>query len=196
MSGANGLGSTAQNSYDLKAERGLAAFDRTHVLVLNYVYDLPVFQATTGVAGAILKGWEATGIITFESGFPLTPAFTSSTAGLSTRPDRVAGASIPGPGTADQWFNGNAFVAPPFGYFGNAGVGIIRGPGLNQWDLGAFKNFKIKERGNVQFRAEMFNAFNHANFNAVDTTLGSGGFGQVTSAHTPRVVQFALKLSF
>jgi hypothetical protein len=67
---------------------------------------------------------------------------------------------------------------------------------MNNFDLGFFKNFKIKERGNVQFRAEMFNAFNHANFDGVDTTLGSGGFGQVVSAHTPRVVQFALKVAF
>jgi hypothetical protein len=196
LSGANGLGSTAQNSYNLKAERGLTAFDRTQMLVLNYVYDLPFFHSMTGVGGAVLKGWETTGIISFESGFPLTPALSSSTAGLANRPDRVAGASISGPQTQQQWFNTSAFVAPPFGYFGNAGQGTIRGPGLNQWDLGFFKNFRIKERGNVQFRAEMFNTWNHTNFNAVDTTVGDGAYGQVTSAHTPRVVQFALKLSF
>ena len=196
LSGANGLGSTAQNAYNLRAERGPAAFDRTHILVLNYIYELPVFRGMTGIGGALLKGWETTGIVTFESGFPLTPAFTSSTAGLATRPDFVAGQSISGPGTADQWFNTQAFAEPAFGHFGNAGVGLIRGPGMNNFDLGFFKNFRIKERAGIQFRAEMFNAFNHANFNAVEVTLGSGGFGQVTSAHTPRVVEFALKLSF
>jgi hypothetical protein len=174
----------------------LTAFDRTHILVLNYVYDLPFFHAMTGTLAGILRGWETTGIITFESGFPLTPTFTSSTAGLAARPDAVAGQSVSGPKTPDEWFNTQAFADPAFGHFGNAGVGVIRGPGMNNFDLGFFKNFKVKERGAVQFRAEMFNSFNHANFNAVDVQLGSGGFGQVTSAHTPRVVQFALKLSF
>jgi hypothetical protein len=157
---------------------------------------LPIFEKMTGAGSVVLKGWETTGIVTFESGFPLTPGFTSSTAGLASRPDLLAGASINGTKTPDQWFNTQAFAAPPFGRFGNAGVGLIRGPGMANFDLGFFKNFKIKERGNVQFRAEMFNTFNHANFDGVDIKLGSGGFGQVVSAHTPRVVQFALKVSF
>src|SRR2546426_4592505 len=196
LSGANGLGSGPQNSYDLKTERGPAAFDRTHIFVLNYVYHLPIFEKMTGAGSVVLKGWETTGIVTFESGFPLTPGFSSSTAGLASRPDRLAGVPINGGKTPDQWFIPEAFAAPPFGRFGNAGVGLIRGPGMNNFDLGFFKNFRIRERGNVQFRAETFNTFNHANFNGVDATLGSGGFGQVVSAHTPRVVQFALKVAF
>jgi len=187
---------TPQNYYNRRADRGEVSFDRTHVLVVNYVYELPFARSLTGLAGGVAKGWEASGIVTFESGFPLTPGFSSATAGLASRPDLVSGASIAGPKSVAQWFNTSAFAAPPFGHFGNAGLGLIRGPGMNQWDLGFFKNFNIKDRGNVQFRAEMLNAWNHANFNGVDTTYGDGAFGQITSAHLARVIQLALRLSF
>jgi hypothetical protein len=187
---------TPQNYYNRRADRGEVSVDRTHVLVVNYVYELPFARSLTGLAGGVAKGWEASGIVTFESGFPLTPGFSSATAGLASRPDLVSGASIAGPKSVAQWFNTSAFAAPPFGHFGNAGLGLIRGPGMNQWDLGFFKNFNIKDRGNVQFRAEMLNAWNHANFNGVDTTYGDGAFGQITSAHLARVIQLALRLSF
>jgi hypothetical protein len=191
------LDGCTQNYYDMKSNRGLANFDRPQMLIANYVYDLPFFKGLSGIGGGALKGWEATGLVTLESGSAFTPGYTSGTAGLATYPDRVAGVSINnGPKTAEQWFNTAAFAAPAFGYFGDAGNGIIRGPGMNNWDMGFFKNFRIKEHGNVQFRAEMFNTWNHTNFWDMNTTYGSGSFGQVYSAHTPRVVQIALRLSF
>lgn len=70
------------------------------------------------------------------------------------------------------------------------------GPGLNAWNMGFFKNFAIGERVRLQFRAEMFNIWNRANFNSVATTLGSGGYGQVNGAWDPRIMQLALKLVF
>lgn len=195
--GAGGLeGLQPQNVYNIKADRGLTDFDRTQMLTMNYVYDSPFFRGLTGVPGAVLKGWEATGIVTFESGLPVDPGYSSPTAGLASRPDAVAGVSIPGPKTVGEWFNTAAFMAPPFGYFGNAAVNSIRGPGMNNWDMGWFKNFNIKERATVQFRAEMYNTWNHTNFQSVDATYGDSGFGQVTSAHTPRVIQFALRINF
>ena len=191
------LDGCTQNYYNMSVERGLASFDRPHILVINYVYDLPFFKGMTGVGGALLGGWEATGLVTLQSGSAFTPGFSSATQGLARRPDAVAGASInDGPGTAEQWFNTSAFAAPPFGHFGNAGTGTIRGPGTNNWDLGLFKNFRMSERTNLQFRAELFNAFNHTNLDAIVTTFGSGAFGQAVSAHTARVVQMALRLSF
>jgi hypothetical protein len=194
-SGGGGLGATPQNFYNLAAERGLAGFDRTHIWVTNYVYDIPLFQNLKGASGVLLKGWESSGIITIQSGFALDPGFTSATQGLANRPDRLGG-SIEGPKTVDQWFNTGAFAAPAFGHFGNAARGDIRGPGQVQFDLGLFKNFALGERVKLQFRSEWFNAFNHTNFNAVDTRLGSGGFGQLTSSHNARNIQFALKLIF
>lgn len=108
----------------------------------------------------------------------------------------VAGQSASGPKTVAEWFNTNAYIAPPFGFYGNAGVGTTTGPGMNNWNMGFFKNFDIHESLKLQFRAEMFNIWNHANFSSVATTLGSGGFGQVNGAWDPRIMQLALKLVF
>ncbi len=191
-----GLGAVPQNAYNLRAERGPAGFDRAHIWVSNYVYDIPLFRGLTGPAGAVLKGWESSGIITVQSGFALSPSFTSATQGLANRPDAVAGVSVPGPKTVDQWFNINAFTAPAFGHFGNAGIGTIRGPGQVDFVLGLFKKFDLGEHAKLQFRSEWFNAFNHTNLMDVVTTLGSGAFGQVFDAHNARNIQFALKLMF
>jgi hypothetical protein len=195
--GAEGcLGSLPQDSYHAAADRGPTPYDRTQVLTLNYIYDLPFFQGMRGVAGKLIKGWEATGLISIESGFAMNPGYSSSTQGLATRPDTVSGQAISGPGTVDEFFNTSAFMAAPFGYFGNAGLGIIRGPSYKDFDLGFFKNTHVGERLNVQFRAEMFNAFNHTNLNGLDTTFGSGAFGEATSAHDARNIQLGLKLVF
>ena len=191
-----GLGAYPQNTYNLRAERGLAGFDRTHIWVTNYVYDIPLGHSLTGPAGALVKGWEASGIVTIQSGFALDPGLTSATQGLANRPDAVQGASIPGPKRIDQWFNTSAFAAPPFGHFGNSARGSIRGPGQIVFDLGFFKNFGLTERFKLQFRSEWFNAFNHTNLSGVDTTFGDGAFGQVYSSHNARNIQFALKLFF
>jgi hypothetical protein len=108
----------------------------------------------------------------------------------------VPGQTAAGPKTVAEWFNTNAFTAPPFGFYGNAGVNTVTGPGLNKLDMGFFKNFDIHESVKLQFRAEMFNILNKANFNSVATTYGAGGFGQVNGAWDPRIMQLALKLLF
>jgi hypothetical protein len=95
-----------------------------------------------------------------------------------------------------QWFNTAAFRAPAFGFFGNAGRNLVRGPGINKWDIGVLKNFVLKENTRLQFRWETFNTFNHTNFNGVSASLGAGNFGQVTSARDPRTMQFGLKFEF
>ncbi|HEY6272967.1 MAG TPA: carboxypeptidase regulatory-like domain-containing protein [Terriglobales bacterium] len=191
-----GLSSYPQNPYDQNADYGLTGFSRTNVLAVNYIYELPFFRSMTGVAGGVLKGWEATGIITLESGFPLTMGLSTPTQGLATRPDAVAGQSASGPKTVAEWFNTNAYTTPPFGFYGNAGVSTVTGPGLDNWNMGFFKNFAIRESLGLQFRAEVFNIWNKANFNSVATTVGAGGYGQVTGASDPRIIQLALKLVF
>ena len=191
-----GLMSYPQNPYDEDADYGLTSFSRTNVFAVNYVYELPFFRSLTGVPGAVLKGWESTGIITIESGFPLTVGLSTPTQGLATRPDVVSGQSSSGPKTVAEWFNTNAYTPPPFGFYGNAGVSTVNGPGLDNWNIGFFKNFGIRESTSLQFRAEMFNIWNRANFNSVATTAGAGGFGQVTGALDPRIMQLALKLIF
>jgi hypothetical protein len=105
-------------------------------------------------------------------------------------------------GNPQQWFDPNAFLAPPAnsGFFGNLGRDTLSGPGLGTWDFSMLKDTRIHESLSVQFRAEIFNLLNRANFNTpnliVFTPTGvSGTAGAITSTSTTsRQVQFALKL--
>jgi hypothetical protein len=119
---------------------------------------------------------------------------------IAPRPDRVA--PIHMTKTRLQWFSPTSF-ADALGHFGNSGNGVLLSPGLELWDLSAIKNVNIGERAKFQFRAEFFNAFNHTNFGApspsgggVSTNVDSSTYGQVTSAHDPRQIQFGAKLYF
>ena len=193
---ASGFGESPQNAYNLSAERGAASFDRTHMLILNYIYEFPFMQNASGLARSVLGGWQISGVTQFQGGVPLNVGMTGTSLGLANRPNRKAGVDVEGPKTVQQWFNTTAFEAPAFGFFGNAGRNILRGPGIHNWDLSLFKTFALGERAKFQFRAEAFNAFNHTNFDGVSTLFGSPNFGQVVSARTARVVQFALKTEF
>jgi hypothetical protein len=105
-------------------------------------------------------------------------------------PDRSHGALI------QQYFNVSAFAPNAIGTFGDSGKNILRGPRFFDTDLGLLKNFALLERMSLQFRAEFFNAFNNVNFGQPQNYLGSSQTGQITSAGSPRVLQFALKLGF
>jgi hypothetical protein len=194
-SGGRSVNALPQDSYNLRAERGLLGFDRPHNLVINYIYELPFFKGRQGALGLVLGGWEVSGITTVSSGPAASPGISTGRNGLATRPDLV-GNSIEGSKTVEQWFNTSAFAEPAPGFFGNAGRNIIREPGTHKWDMSFFKNNRITESVNLQFRAEFFNIFNHANFNGINTTFGSGAFGRVTSARDPRIIQFGVKMGF
>ena len=205
------------DTYNLRMDYGPASFSRNQIFVANYVYDLPFYRGQQGFTGKVLGGWELSGITVFESGNPLTitqsfDPFNSNRFGViagqtfpdgigidpsvvSPRPDVVSGQSLTGPKTAQQWFNKSAW-AVAIGHFGNSGRGVVNGPGFNNWDLAAIKNTRISERFSTQFRAEFFNAFNHTSFLGVSTSVNSSLFGQVTSTHDPRIIQFGLKLNF
>jgi len=193
---ASDFGENPQDSYNLNAERAAASFDRTHMLILNYIYELPFLRDQSKLAGKMFGGWQVSGITQFQSGTPRNLGLTGASIGLAARPNLKSGASITGPKTVAQWFNTAAFEAPAFGFFGSAGRNLIRGPGIHNWDFAVFKNFGIREKTRLQFRAEWFNFFNHTNFDGVSTTLGAGNFGQITSARSARVTQLALKFEF
>jgi hypothetical protein len=185
---------TPQDVYHPRNDYGTANLDVTHVLSFSYIWSLPWLQNARGVKGAALAGWKYTGITTIQSGFAVDPGLSVNFQGLAIRPDRAG--SVKGAKSVNEWFNTNAFVQPAAGYFGNAGTGIIRGPGLVNFDMGFYKDFRIKERHSIEFRGELFNIFNHSNFNGIDPVLGSGTFGQVISAADPRIVEFALRYQF
>jgi hypothetical protein len=187
-------GSGAQNPRDFNLEYGPVGFDRTHIFTSGYIYDLPFLRNAKGFVGAAFGKWTFSGLTVIQSGFAYSPGLSISTPGLASRPNVVAPLTYPH--SVAEWFNTGAFAAPAYGFFGNAGVGTIRGPIENVWNWALYKSFPIKERLKMQFRGEFFNVFNHPSFGNVDNNLGDGSFGQITSALNPRILEFGLRLSF
>jgi len=200
-----------QNSYNVAAERGRSNFDVRHRLSFSYSYLLPFgkgrqYLADNSWATTVLTGWETHGILTFQSGRPFTVALLSEIDnsgtgrsilgfGANDRPNVVGNPEISNP-TPERWFNTAAFAFPPPGTFGNAGRNILDGPGFQNVNVSLMKSTGLTERVNLQFRAEVFNLFNHPNFNLPDNFLGSPTFGRISSARDPRHIQFGLKLLF
>lgn len=197
-------------TYDRRREYGPAGYDRTHVVTVDFVYDLPFFNKGTGPVRTILGGWQVNGIARFWSGNPATVTSNGNLGilGGTQRADYIGGGLEPAEKNRDNYFNWASFARPAEGSLGNTGKSIIRLPGINQWDLSLFKNFRIRERMNFQFRFETFNTFNHTQWAAVNTTLSvpnpgtapteatRGNFGRVTSTRDPRSLQIALKFLF
>ena len=167
----------------------------------------------TGFARQILDGWQLSGITSFISGSPqsigLGFTYTVDTSGSPTDGARVVMLQNPvlakGDRTFFQNFNTAAFGPPAVGTFGNAPKDVARGPGINNWDVSLFKNFKLpEERFKLQCRTEGYNAFDHTQFSGLDTAARfdrqgrqtSGTFGSFTAARNPRRVQLALRLLF
>src|SRR5579859_8170920 len=208
------------NPFHLASDKGLATFDVRNVSVINTIYELPFGRGKRyandleGWKNGLAAGWSVAGILTAQSGFPFTPqlSYNPSNNGDTRNPVRpflnpnFAGSVVLG--KPSQWFNPAAFIAPPSasGFFGNAGRDTYIGPGLATWDLSVLKDTKLHERLSMQFRAELFNVLNRANFNtpnlivftpptATNLTGLSGTAGAITSTSTAaRQVQFGLKL--
>ena len=192
----------ASNPFDLRADRGLGNFDVRNVGVINASWALP-FGAKKRYGG-----WTVNTIVTLQGGFPFTPqlSYNPSNNGDTRNPVRpFVNPAFSGPiilGTPAQWFNPAAFLAPPSasGFYGNLGRDTLEGPGLATWDLSLLKDTHLREKLNLQFRAELFNLLNRANFNTPNavtfTPTGvSPTAGVITSTSTTsRQVQFGLKL--
>jgi hypothetical protein len=186
-----------------KYDLGPSILDRTHVVFLNFDYQLPFLKnSDKGLLKTMLGGWELSGIISMQSGLPLniTTGGTnvcSIPLGTCTNRPNLTG-TVSYPQTATQWFNTNAFTAPAAGTWGNLGFDALRGPGRDNWNLSFFKNFVFSEsRGSMfQFRADAFNVWNHTQFRNVDSSNTSSTFGQVTSTFDPRTFQLGAKLVF
>ena len=202
------------NPYDIKADWGLATYDVRQIGVISAVYDLPFGRGRAhansldGLANGLISGWQVNSILTLQAGFPFTPqlSYNPSNNGDTRNPVRPfanpAFTGNPILGNPSQWFNPAAFLQPPpnSGFFGNLTRDNLIGPGLATWDFSAIKNTTIHERLSLQFRAEIFNLLDRANFNTpsliVFTPTGlSGTAGAITSTSTTaRQVQFGLKL--
>jgi len=199
--GGGGDFNTLSDPYNRYYDYGPTGLDRRQILVLNYIYDLPIFRSQKGVAGSILGGWEFAGITLMETGLPLNPTLSYDNLGLggnTTDRPNTAG-SLTYPQTVTEWFNTSAFTAPAQLAFGDAQEGAIRGPGRINFNLSMYKSFRLWERnggGTLQFRTDFYNAFNHTEFHDVNTNYGQSAFGQVVDTYDPRTIELGLKLRF
>ncbi len=184
-----------QNPLNWSADRGIEDYDRAHVFTMNYIYELPFLRNVKSFWGQVFGNWELSGIITAQSGLALAPGLSLPTAGLATRPN-ATGVPVAGQRTKSNWFNTAAFAAPASGMYGNAGVGVIRGPGFVILDSALAKKFLVRDKAHLSLRGEFFNTLNHTNWSGVSTSLGNGTYGQVTSARDPRRLQVALRFDF
>jgi hypothetical protein len=195
-----------QDPRDLRAERGLAEFDRRRTWSSDFLYELPFGRGrafgndSSHGLDALLGGWQVNAIIHLYDGRPFTPVVSTANqqAGFAVRPDRLAPGELSEP-TIEQWFDPAAFVpVPPTEFrFGNSGRNILIGPGAIIFDASVFKEFALPwEAHRLQFRAEFFNVPNRANFGQPDPRIDQPTAGVINSAGPGRQVQFALKYIF
>lgn len=187
-------GTGTQDIYHPFQDYGDTNLDARQMGGISYIWNLPGFQKSTKLARTTLSGWSFNGITSFRTGLALDPGLSVKNQGLATRPNLIA--PITYNKTHTSWFSTSSFLAPAAGFFGNSGTGVLRGPGMIDFDMALFKDFALTEHHKVEFRAEAFNVFNHTNFNAVSTACCSGAFGTVTSALDPRIMEFALRYQF
>jgi hypothetical protein len=205
--GGSGNGN-AQDDNNRSLDRARSFTDARQRLVFSYIYELPVgngkrFLNTGGVTDKVLGGWQVSGIISEQSGFPFTVRSSdfSNTSSTNPRPDRTCSGA--GKKTLSSWFNTSCFTIASLQAaqstnprFGNSGRNILDGPGLNNLDFALLKRFVLNERFKMEFRFEMYNMFNFAPFGSPGTRVGGSTYNQITGAGSPRDIQFGLKLSF
>ena len=216
---ANGQ-ARSEDPFNMKLSRGLSDFDVRHRLSANFSYDLPFgpgrkyLTTVEGIAKAFVAGWQLNGIVTAESGIPVSPIFTfdqdrDGSTDNEQRPNLAAGISrIPTHISKTQLFDPSVFVLPAIGSRGSLGRNVIEGPGLVTFDPSLTKSFFLNADGtrSIQFRTEIFNALNHPNFAIPDVTnltifnsatSRNTSAGQITRTSTPgRQIQFSLRLLF
>jgi hypothetical protein len=199
---------SALNPLNFNATYGLSDYDARNRFVVNYVWDLPV-PKYDGFKGKLLDGWEASGILTFQSGFPIRITSQDDIEELdSTDLFEFPGEpNLTAPFHTQNIRQNNGFVFDPNlftnstvlpGTIGNAPRTICCGPGINNWDMSFMKETNFGERLQMEFRGDIFNIWNHAQFYSVDGDVSDQGstFGQVQHVHDPRLVQFSLKFRF
>jgi len=188
---------------------------------ITLIYTLPFFEHSKGIGNILAGGWRFSDITTLRSGTSLSPGVAGSNMGLAARPLMAAGnPSTNGPktwkpsvcGTTCSWFNTAAFIDPTahiggistnplnstlyYGLYGNAQTGIIRGPGQEIYNMALFKEFHPYRASVIEFRAEAFNAFNHANPSNPGTAISNSSTSKISGTSDPRILELALRIKF
>jgi hypothetical protein len=206
VAGENDL---AQDPFNLAAERGRSLFDARHRFVGSYEWELPFWNRPQNWYQWALGGWQLNGIATLMSGTPFTVFDSNDVAaqgsapeisGFSAQRPNLVGDPNSGKHSVSSWLNTSAYKrldpVANAGQFGTEGRNVNNGPAYADWDFAAFKNFKVTESKQFQFRAELFDFLNRTNFRLPDSDISSPSFNHILAAEDPRQVQFALKFMF
>jgi hypothetical protein len=192
------------NAFDDRNYWGPSGFDTRHIVMLNYVWELPIFRRSEGLVKTALGGWQVSGNTQWQTGTPFTIGTNDDFAGIGqgNQPWNISGnVSYPkqfasgGASDPAQYFTVTA-SRPAAGTFGNQTRNTFYGTSFQNWNVSLFKNFAFLERQNIQFRAEFFNLPNHPNWSGPSTNPTTATFGKVTAKNSERNVQLALRYSF
>jgi hypothetical protein len=203
MDNASGYGEGI--NFENPNQKALSSFDVTHNFVLSYDYILPIYRLKSN---RLTNGWTVSGVTHFSTGLPVFMLENDDNSLLGTSgsgpiqlpidtPNYTPGPlNFTNPRSRQPYFNTSLFTKEAIGQLGDAPRFFFHGPGLNNWDINLQKITNITESMNVAFRAEFFNAFNHAQFGLPDGNITDSTFGLVTSANPGRIIQFGLKFAF
>ncbi|MEO6804371.1 MAG: TonB-dependent receptor, partial [Granulicella sp.] len=200
--GGDGFGSVPLQVASV--EYGNSNLDLRHRVSATFNYALPFGRGKNGFKSVLIKGWQANGLVSWNTGTHFSVVNTNNRTGTrpgttsTDRPDQIANLHVSHP-TITQWFNTSAFAGQTIGTIGSEHRNQITGPGLQRVDLSLFKTFDLTERFKFEFRTEAFNVLNTAQFGFPTATLGNAAFGKIsstTNAYSPRVIQFAGKVRF
>ncbi|HEX8266064.1 MAG TPA: hypothetical protein VF596_11700, partial [Pyrinomonadaceae bacterium] len=190
---ASNFNDNPEDPFNRKYSYGPATFDRRHVFVATYTYAPSWFRNVRGLVKSLLDGYEISGITRFQSGRPYT--ISGNTLTGFRRADVVSGVDFY---LKDglRWLNPAAFAPAPSTRRGSSSIGIVSGPGLQVWDFSLRKRFRFTENMDLRFQADVFNAFNRANFSNLDANISSPSFGILNASGPGRSIQFGVKFSF
>jgi hypothetical protein len=191
-----------QNIYDFKGDYGLCGFQIKNRFNWSGGWEIPVGNNLKGVSGVLVKGWQVNSIVQLQDGSPFTPRVSGDPARVGARyyarPDRLCDGNLSGSEqTVTRFFDTSCFVPSEPGTFGDSGRNVLIGPGFKSVDFSVFKNFQVTERVRIQFRTELFNAFNFSNYNGPGVSVSSPAtFGVITTEKDAREIQFGLRITF
>jgi hypothetical protein len=178
-----------------------SSFDHRHQVIATGTYQVPMFEDATGITKHALSGWRANVTLIAQSGAPFTVNLATDRANIGSgpaqRPNQIGDPNLPGgQRSADRWFDTSAFqLQDPF-TFGTAPRNSVIGPGFADVDLGLAKTWPLAGRAELEFRWEIFNLFNRANFDVPNRLFGTANFGRIFSAKDPREMQLGVRLAF
>ena len=187
-----------------RLNRGVSDFDLAQRLVVSHVWSLPELRRQNPITRGALGGWQFSGITSLRSGYPFSVSSGTDRAlsGLGSSFADLVGNPFLDSGRSrtekiERYLNTTAFAPAALGTFGTSPRNLMRGPGAINFDFGLMKVFPVTERLKLQFRSELFNAFNTPNLSGPNTNVNTPArFGRIEGAGSPRIVQFALKASF